>query len=100
MTLTLDKGLNTERILEIKSFFEHPVQGRLNAGNEIVVASASDIPDYSEFLNNPDFTTLEIKDGGVVIPTQAEYNHIDDFTANYFAESKIYSANIVLGKTE
>lgn len=96
MTLTFDKGMETERTLEVQSMYEYPIQKRLTANNEIEIQKSGDIPDISDFLSNPDFTTLEIKDGSVVIPTQTEYNHIADLSINYRAESKLYSVNIVL----
>lgn len=96
MKMTFDKGLATERELQVKNIYEHPLQQRLSASDEIKVTSASDVPDMSDFLNNPYFTTLEITDGEIVIPTQASYNHIADLTLNYYEESKIYNVNIVL----
>jgi len=97
MVIKFDKGLSTERSLEIKSVFEHPIQNRLTASNDIVIEEGGTFPDYSEFINNPSFTTVEINDGSISVPVQGVYNNIADFTTNYYAEGHVYNVNIVLG---
>ena len=96
VTMIFDKNLGTERRLDVTHIFEHPIENRLSGSNTITIEKSEDFPSYEEFVNNPDFTTFEMVDNNIVIPIHGTYNHISDFSVDYFSDTKALTVNILL----
>lgn len=96
VTMIFDKNLDTERRLDIKHIFEHPIDNRLSGSNAISIEKSEDFPSYEEFINNPDFETFEMIDDDIVIPTHGSYNCIEDFSVDYFSDTRTLTVNILL----
>lgn len=96
VTMIFDKNLDTERRLDIVHIFEHPIENRLSGSNTIVIEKSEDFPTYEEFINNPNFTTFEMMDGDIMIPIHGSYNHIEDFSVDYYSDTKTLTVNILL----
>ena len=99
LTMTFDKGLETEKTLDIMYLYEHPLRSSLNGSLDKTIKTNNDFIDVSAFIDSPDFQTLEIVDeNGMEIPLWGGYNYIQDITTNYSSDSKNYSLSITISK--
>lgn len=100
MYLIFDKGLETQRAVEVDFFGENLTRGVLNATFNRRLAEAAAVPDLSVLRSNSTFATLEAVDGEVAVPVQGVYNTAQDMSAAYNAREGTYSTTIVLGYKE
>lgn len=96
--MIFDKNLGTERRLDVTHIFEHPIENRLSGSNTITIKKSEDFPSYEEFINNPDFTTFEMMDEAIMVPTHGSYNHIEDFSVDYYSDTRTLTVNILLNQ--
>lgn len=98
MTMTFDKGTDSQRELKLNYANENITENRLNGNNSIDLQTGT-IPDLSEFIENPDFSTVELKrESGSAIPLQGDYNRITGLSATVDEMSGRYNVMIALGK--
>lgn len=97
MTIYFDKGTADAREIEIQSIYINPVLNSLSGTNNIEIRTQEDFPDFTTFIDKPDFNTIEVKDGDLVLPLQGRYNYIREFSINYYPERKIYNVSITVG---
>ena len=99
MLVIFDKGLMSEKTIEMDNFFEHPLNNNVNLSREIIIKEGVSIPDYSPVGENFSFTTVNIiSSNGIEIPLAGTYNKVTGMSLNYFDADKRYSVNINLGK--
>lgn len=93
---------DNERSLEVSQVFWHPLNNRLSGNRNIAVTKESDIPDISDFVANPNFTTLEVVDEetGVAIPVGKGLDYIIDVAIEYYAHDNSATLTVALGKEE
>lgn len=93
MTITFDKGLATERSLSLDRYNENILTNRFTGSSEF---NSSNYPDLSGFVNNTDFTTMEITEGETELEYSGTYNKVDNLSVNYDRYVKLYTLNISL----
>lgn len=99
MLIIFDKGLLTERSIEMDNFFEHPINNNVNLVKEITIKEGINIPDYSALSENFIFSTVTlISSNNVELPLIGKYNKVTSIGVNYFDADKRYTININLGK--
>ena len=99
MLIIFDKGLSTEKTIEMDNFFEHPINNNVNLVKEIIIKEGINIPDYSALNENFIFSTVTfISSNNVELPLIGKYNKVTSIGINYFDTDKRYSVNINLGK--
>lgn len=96
--LLFDVGTENERSFECDSSYEHPIRNQLSATK--TVPEGGTFPDLDEFKENPDFSTVTLKDGDVTIPVVGSYNFIADVNISYYAVEHQYNATITLRRKE
>lgn len=83
MIITFDKGIDTEKSINVDHISEHVITGRLNGTRLISIGDGTDLPDLSAFSAG-EFSTIEVvNDNGVNIPISGNYTHIVDVSLNY-----------------
>lgn len=92
MRFIFDKGMDTEKELEISYYTEHPIEKRLSGSYHILVSAETVFPDLSAFTVNT-FSTFEVNSEGVVIPTMG-YTTIQNLSTQLIDNE--YSVNIQL----
>ena len=95
--ILFDKNTEKERFLEVSHILERPIKNSFSGSISLTIEKSEDFPSYDEFINNPDFNTLEIIDDGLIVPLQGRYNYIEDFTTDYFSDTKTFLVGIFLG---
>ena len=101
LKLTFDKGLETQRELNVDHIYEYPITMTLNATYDKVVESSDDFPDISGFENNPNFSSVELTDDkGMKIPLSGGYNYISDIIMNYYDKTRTVNLTVTLTHTE
>ena len=99
MKMTFDKGLSTERSLAINHLSERPITHAMNGTLSIESPGDNDIPDVSPFLDNPNFSTVEVLDENMTpYPICEGYNVITDLATNYDDMRKIFSLSVMVGR--
>lgn len=99
MLVIFDKGLASEKTIEMDNMFEYPLDNNMNLTKEIYIKEGVVIPDYAPLEENFPFTTLNIVSGnGIEIPLAGKYNKVVGMSINYFDADKRYSVNINLGR--
>jgi hypothetical protein len=99
MLVIFDKGLTSEKTIEMDNMFEYPLDNNMNLTKEIIIKEGVVIPDYAPLEENFPFTTLNVISGnGIEIPLAGQYNKVTGMSINYFDSEKRYSVNINLGK--
>lgn len=93
---------DNDRYLELAQVFWHPLNSRLSGNRNIEVTQASDIPDVSDFIDNPYFTTLKVEDEetGVILPIGQGLGCIVDVAVEYYAHNNTATLTLALGKAE
>lgn len=82
--ITLDKGLETERSVQVDRITERPIAQSFVGSRVVPVSSVVDMPDLSNFLFTKKFSTLVAKTSdGVILPINNSYNTIIDAIVNY-----------------
>ncbi len=103
MQIIFDKGLDTQRAIEVDSFSENVGRDVLSASWTRVLKSDTAIPAVKTLTDNPTFTTVEVVDTdgetAFSIPVQGEYNTIRDVNVNYSSAQCVYNLTIVLVMT-
>lgn len=101
MQLIFDKGMDTQRAVEVDFFGENLFRGTLSASySRILSGDATTVPDLSVLKDAPTFSSVSVVDGNMVVPLQGSYNTVQEASAAYNASTRQYSATIVLVRTE
>lgn len=100
MTIYFDKNTADARELEVKGIYINPVMNTLSASNNIIINSQEDFPDLTSFIDKPNFESIEIKDGDLILPLQGNYNYINELSINYYPENKTYNVSITVNYSE
>lgn len=99
MQIIFDRNLDTERAINVTFFGENINRGTLNASmSKVLTAADTTVPDLS--IVKQAFSTVDIVDGNILVPTQGTYNTVLDASAAYNSVSKEYSATVILGYVE
>lgn len=100
MQFIFDKGLSTEKSLEIDFYSEQVRNHKLTANYDRQIDSQSDFPDISGFSDEVTFTTLNVMDSGMSVPIIGKYNTISAFNASYSSVGRHFQINITLALSE
>lgn len=97
MKIILDKNMETEAVFEARSFYEHPLENRLNASSHIKVMDSTVFP----VISLPGkFSTIDVISDGIQIPLNGIYNVVEDINISYIEEDKIYNVSVAFSKGE
>lgn len=103
MQIIFDRGLDTQRSVEVDSFSENVGRGVLSASWARVLKSDTEIPAVKPLTDNPTFTTVEVADTdgetAFSVPVQGEYNTIREANVNYSSAQRVYTLTLVLAMT-
>lgn len=97
MTLIFDRNSEGQRTLPCDRVYFRGTEGVVQSVYDTTITQASDIPDLSDFIDNPGFTTLHIDNGTVVIPVTG-VNYIRDITGNLYGDN--YNLTVTMGDGE
>ncbi len=100
MQLIFDRGLETQRAIEVDYFGENMFRGVLNASWNHKLGEVESVPNLGTLRGNPSFTTVEAVTGTTTVPIQGTYNRVQDASAAYNAREGSYSVTVVLGYAE
>lgn len=101
MLVIFDKGLSSEKTIEMDSMFEYPLNNTVNLNKEIIIKEGVSIPNYSPVGENFPFTSVSVISGnGIEIPLAGTYNKVTGMSLNYFDADKRYTVSINLGRQE
>lgn len=99
MQIVFDRGLTTERGVNVDFFGENISRGTLNASmSKVLTVDDTTVPDLSAVKQS--FSTVEIVDGLIPVPMQGSYNAALDASAAYNSRTKEYSVTVILGHVE
>lgn len=99
MQIVFDRGLETQRAINVDFFGENISRGTLNASmNKALSADDTAVPDLGTLQSG--FTSMDIADGDIPVPVQGSYNAVLDASAAYNARTHEYSVTVVLGHRE
>lgn len=93
MKLIFDKGLETEKSINVERVNIRPIASRINGSASGNTADGS--PDLSVFTTE-DISSVSLEaDDGSEIPVNGNYNHLIDVSITYEEGGAVYHVNIV-----
>ena len=96
MQIVFDRGMETQRAINVDFFGENLSRCTLNASmSKVLTEEDTAVPDLG--TSKEPFTTVEIVDGNIAVPMQGRYNAVLDASAAYNSRTKEYSATVILG---
>ena len=98
MTLIFDRNLSSERTLPCDRVYFRANEGIVQGIYDTVISQISDLPDLSDFISNPNFTTLHINTGEVEIPVD-NVNIITDILGNLYGQGN-FNLTVTLGQAD
>ena len=98
ITLTFDRGLQSERSVLINSYNERPLVNHFTGSYNAMIDKQEDVPSFPQLSDKSFVTVHAVREDGVELPMEGDYNIIADCVCNYGDQTRMFAMTITLGK--